>query len=191
MLVSAIALDSPGQAYGIGGYIVGYTGTTFSIYCEPTGFVGSGTYTNWSFFIAGIPGQQGATGAQGITADQSLNTTSNVTFASVNVGGVVNIVENFTGISGTGQQTLDTWNAAFRSAKYYVQVQDGNDFHISEIVVANDGTNVHINQYGIVTSASSLGVFTAGYSSPNTTLLFTPAGASNMKIRVFKTRMAT
>ena len=114
-----------------------------------------------------------------------------MTFASVNVGGVVNIVENFTGITGTSQQTLDTWNATFRSAKYYVQVQDGNDFHISEIVVANDGTNVHINQYGIVTSASSLGTFTAGYSSPNTTLLFTPAGASNMKIRVFKTRMAT
>jgi hypothetical protein len=121
---------------------------------------------NWALFVLkgsnGADGGQGATGATGPGANQSLNTSSNVTFASLNLGGLVNNkVARQTGITGTN--ILDSWNASvYTGAKYIVKIKPVSGAHqLSEILVMTDGTDVYFTEYGSLYS-SKVGVFNAG-----------------------------
>jgi hypothetical protein len=62
-VVSVRATASPSGAFGVGGFITSFSGTTLSMTATST--VGSGTYTNWSFNIAGFNGATGAVGSTG------------------------------------------------------------------------------------------------------------------------------
>jgi len=100
---------------------------------------------------------------------------------------------NYTGITGSTQVQLDTIDTTqFDTVKYLVRVRenDGNGFHIQEIVMFYDGTNIGFSEYGIVTNGDLLGTFTADVSGSNMRLLFTPVNAALMSIRVIKTLMA-
>lgn len=100
-------------------------------------------------------------------------------------------IVNYTGITGTGQQQLDALDTtAYDTAKYFIRVKDGSNFHITEIVIFYDGTDIGFSQYGIITNNSTLGTFTADKNGSNVRLLFTPSGATSMSIRVAKTPMA-
>jgi len=121
---------------------------------------------NWALFVLkgtdGSNGNIGATGASGPGADQSLNTTSNVTFASQNLSGLVNNkVARQTGITGTN--ILDSWNASvYTGAKYIVKIKPVSGAHqLSEILVMTDGTDVYFTEYASLYS-SKVGVFNAG-----------------------------
>jgi hypothetical protein len=118
---------------------------------------------DWGIVVlAGATGQTGPQGASGPGADQTLNTTSNVTFASLNLGGLVNNkVARQTGITGTN--ILDSWNASvYTGAKYIVKIKPVSGAHqLSEILVMTDGTDVYFTEYGSLYS-SKIGVFNAG-----------------------------
>jgi hypothetical protein len=139
----------------------------------------------------GASGPAGATGPAGTPADQSVNTTSNVTFASVTLNGVKTSGLFQSGISGTSQVVLDSWDLySVLSAKYFVQIKDAAVLEIDEIAIVTDGTNVYLSKYGIVNTGSSMGTFTADKVGTTIRLLFTPTGATNMNIRIAKTTMA-
>jgi hypothetical protein len=139
----------------------------------------------------GSSGPAGATGPAGTPADQSVNTTSNVSFASVSLNGVQSSGLFQSGISGTAQVVLDSWDLySVLSAKYHVQVKDAAVLEIDEITIVTDGTNVYLSKYGIVNTGSSMGTFTADKVGTTIRLLFTPSGATNMNIRIAKTTMA-
>lgn len=121
---------------------------------------------NWALLVLkgtdGSNGNIGATGASGPGADQSLNTTSNVTFASQNLSGLVNNkVARQTGITGTN--ILDSWNASvYTGAKYIVKIKPVSGAHqLSEILVMTDGTDVYFTEYASLYS-SKVGAFSAG-----------------------------
>ena len=139
----------------------------------------------------GASGPAGATGPAGTPADQSVNTTSNVSFASVSLNGVQSSGLFQSGISGTAQVVLDSWDLySVLSAKYHVQVKDAAVLEIDEITIVTDGTNVYLSKYGIVNTGSSMGTFTADKVGTTIRLLFTPSGATSMNIRIAKTTMA-
>lgn len=90
-------------------------------------------------------------------------------------------------INSASTATIDTYSSiAFRTARYTVQVVDGNNIHISEIVVSHNGINAYINQYGIITNGGELGTFDASLSGSTITLTYTPTAPSNMIIKVVR-----
>jgi hypothetical protein len=143
----------------------------------------------WTKIVAdgktGDAGATGATGPQGPGANQSLNTSDDVVFASVSTGGVVNSSEQYNRGSNSDQFVLDSWPKTFRvSTKYYVQIKDGNNIHIAEIVLAISGNDLIYSDYGIVTSNGLMGTFDADIVEDTVRLLFTPSSALNMTVTV-------
>jgi hypothetical protein len=127
--------------------------------------------------------------AAGETTTAKITFPDNTTMTTAPTGGATTV--NYTGITGTGQQQLDSLDTtAYDTAKYFIRVKDGSNYHITEIVIFYDGTDVGFSQYGIITNNSTLGTFTADKNGSNVRLLFTPSGATSMSIRVAKTPMA-
>jgi hypothetical protein len=279
-VVSARAINSPGGSFGLGGFIIAFTGNSLTI--SVVRVAGSGSYDDWAFTVAGLSGAtgpQGATGATGSAgatgnsiefkgawgnvttynigdivsyngepysskvnnnfnvapqgdpnslanwlivqgffgpagatgatgpagatgiqgpagatgpnADQSVNTTSNVAFASINLGGVVNTSKLVGPVSGTTQIELDTWNVTqFQSAKYFVQTFDEDKVQVEEIVLVYANGSINISRYGQIVTGGTAGTFSADVVSSSARLLFTPPGAESMTIRIYKTLMA-
>jgi len=90
-------------------------------------------------------------------------------------------------ISGTSQVDLDSFSSSvYRSARYFVQIVDGSNVHISEISIFHDGVKAYINEYGIATNNGQLGNFDATYGA-NVTIKFTPTNATSMVIKMVRT----
>ena len=140
--------------------------------------------------------------------NQTLNTTSSVTFTDITVSGsTVNTNYDYltnngivhssyyqTGLSGTGTYTLDQFDAnSFRSAKYFVQLKDGSNIHVTEISLFHNDTDVYKTEYGFHANNGLLGTFSAtiGHLGGDwVQLQFTPTGATNLSVRVAKTKLA-
>jgi hypothetical protein len=92
----------------------------------------------------------------------------------------------------TANQVLDTFSAAaFRTAKYTVQVHDtaNNYYHSCEILLIHDGSTVYMTEYAIVFTSVSLATFNADISGGNVRLLVTPTNNTNT-IRVVRSALA-
>ncbi len=94
--------------------------------------------------------------------------------------GSLNVSTNTVTTSATGQVVLDTFaTTEHASAKYFVQVKNGSNYHTTEIVLVQDATNVWITEYGIIQTGASLGSFSADISSGDVRLLFNADNAVN------------
>jgi hypothetical protein len=94
-----------------------------------------------------------------------------------------------TALAGTAQANLDTFaSATYRSIKYFIQIVDGSNVHITEIVLFHDGTDVFLHEYGIMTNGGGQrGTFDATLASGTVTLKFTPSPAATaMTIKVVR-----
>jgi hypothetical protein len=90
-------------------------------------------------------------------------------------------------ISGVTKVDLDSYSSTvYRSARYFVQIVDGADIHISEISLFHDGVKAYINEYGIATNNGQLGIFDAELTLGNVIVNFTPTNATNMQIKMVR-----
>lgn len=90
-------------------------------------------------------------------------------------------------IAGNSQVDLDAFSSSvYRSARYFVQIVDGANVHISEISLFHDGVKAYINEYGIATNNGQLGSFDATLGGGNVTVKFTPTAASSMIIKMVR-----
>lgn len=90
-------------------------------------------------------------------------------------------------ISGVTKVDLDSYSSTvYRSARYFVQIVDGSDIHISEISLFHDGVKAYINEYGIATNNGQLGVFDAELTLGNVIVNFTPNNATSMQIKMVR-----
>jgi hypothetical protein len=73
-----------------------------------------------------------------------------------------------------------------------VQIQDGDDFHITEIVLLHDNSGkVYKSEYGIISTAGEKGIFTADLQGDGIVrLYFTANNISDKKISIVKTALA-
>ena len=109
-------------------------------------------------------------GVDVITLEQSELTTNTFTTSSIS------------------QVAVDSMSSStYRSAKYYVQMTSASSYHVIELSLLHDGTNVNLVQYGEIRTAASLGTFDASISGGVLSLLFT---ATNAITTVKLTRMA-
>jgi hypothetical protein len=129
-----------------------------------------------------------STGAVTLSLPQSIASTSSPTFSGLTVGSVTLtdalIGTATTSISDTSATIVDTWaSASYSSAKYIVQMKNGNDVEVLEVLVTLDGNNnVYVTEYADVISNAQLGTTNADYLSGNVRLLVTSTNGTTVKV---------
>lgn len=114
--------------------------------------------------------------------------TSDITENNANIGIKTNNLEStVTGIEST--TTIDTASDSdWRTLKYLVQMTYSGEVHSAEILLANDGTNLLISQYGHVFSNAELATITADKIGGIINLKVTPvSGKTPLSVRFFRT----
>lgn len=92
-----------------------------------------------------------------------------------------------TGITGNSLVNLDLYSGSdYRSSKYFVQVVDGSDVHVTEMSVFHDGINAYKTEYGYHYNNGILGTFNAVYTASNVVVTFLPVSATNMTIKIIR-----
>ena len=79
---------------------------------------------------------------------------------------------------------IDSWSATtYSGAKYLVQMKNGDDIEILEVLVAVDGNNnVYLTEYADVISNEQLGTTDADYSGGNVRLIVTSSNGTTVKV---------
>lgn len=163
----------------------------------PATITGITNLTNSSNAVATNDGALRVVGGVGIGKDVVIGGQLTVnTVDSATTGSVVNAmfsnnlqIATFTSpiITGSGQVSLDRWSSSnFRSARYFCQVTDGSNVHISEISCFHDNTKAYLNEYGIATNNGQLGSFDASIGAGEVTIKFTPVAASTMTVKMVR-----
>jgi enhancing lycopene biosynthesis protein 2 len=96
-------------------------------------------------------------------------------------------------VNNTSATVVDSFVASiYRSCKCLVQVQDGNDFHITEIVLLHDNSGqVYKSEYGIISTGGEKGTFTSDLQLDGIVrLYFTADTTSDKTISIVKTAIA-
>lgn len=177
------AQDAVGNALGTG---LGYDDTTGAI--SNTGVTGLTGTANQVTVSA-------STGSVTLSLPQSINTTSSPTFAALSVGsgsltaGSVTLTDALIGtatqaITNGSATVVDSWAvASYSSAKYIVQMKNGNDIEVLEVLVTVDGNNnVYLTEYADVISNTELGTTDADYLSGNVRLKVTSSNGTTVKV---------
>jgi hypothetical protein len=90
-----------------------------------------------------------------------------------------------TSVSSTSATTIDTFaTSAYTSAKYVVQVKDGSNVQVAEVLLVQNGTNAYVTTYGVVASGAEMGTFSATIAAGNVTLKYTSASSTNSSVKV-------
>ena len=125
---------------------------------------------------------------------QTLNQLDNVTITGVPVIGetlqhngsafVNDYTPSATTTSTSQTAILSLPIATYRSAEYTIQVTEGTKYHVTKILAIHDGTNVTFNEYGTLTTSTSLSTFALDVHSGNMRLLVTPASTNSTVFKV-------
>jgi len=127
-----------------------------------------------------------------------LVNTATDTGATLQINGSVSIQGSLqetrvTLVNNTSATEVDSFVASvYRSCKCLVQVQDGNDFHITEIVLLHDNIGqVYKSEYGIISTGGERGTFTADLQGDSIVRLYFTADSSSSKtVSIVKTAIA-
>ena len=141
--------------------------------------------------IAGTENQivaSASTGAVTLSLPQSIATTSSPSFNGITLGSVT-LADSLIGtattsISDTSATVVDAWSpAAYRSGKYIVQMRNGNDIEVLEVLVTVDSNNnVYLTEYADVQSNTQIGTTNADFSGGVVRLLVTSTNGTVVKV---------
>lgn len=95
-----------------------------------------------------------------------------------------------TTISTVSPTVIDSFSASsFRSAKYLIQITDNvsNYYHVTEVLLIWNGTDVQKVEYAVVTTAGELGTVDADINTGSVRLLFTATDTHSRTIRFVRT----
>ena len=138
---------------------------------------------------------------QVLTTDYLASNSGAITFTSNVISGDVvqvvaqipalNLIElgsNSVTTNTTANNVVDSFaKIAYRSAKYTVQITSGTDYHVTEVLLLHDDSDVFITEYATIFSNTSLGNVTATINSANVELIVAPTNSSS----VVKTKRIT
>jgi len=105
-------------------------------------------------------------------------TATSITLADALIGSAT------TSLSTTSATVVDSWSAStYSSAKYIVQMKNGGDIEVLEVLVTvNGANNVYITEYADVISNAQIGTTDADYSGGNVRLLVTATDGTTVKV---------
>jgi hypothetical protein len=78
--------------------------------------------------------------------------------------------------------------SVYRSVEYTIQVTEGSNYHVTKILAIHNGTAAIHNEYGTLSTNTSVASFDVDISGSNIRLLATPAGTNST---VFKVKFTT
>lgn len=127
-------------------------------------------------------------GAVTLSTPQDIHSGATPTFVGVNVGSVT-LTDGLVGtatasLTDTSATVVDSWSATtYTSAKYLVQMKNGLDVEILEMLVTIDGNNnVYVTEYADIQTNTQLGTTNADYSGGNVRLLVTATDGTIVKV---------
>lgn len=171
----------------------------------------SGFLTAEADTLATVTGR-GATTATAISITNTTDATSNATGALIIDGGV-SVDKNIflsgsvvsatsagsavaydaavsANLSTTTPTAVDSWAiATYRSAKYIVQITQGTNYQVSEIMVIHNGTTTTMTEFAVLETNGALATFTADVNAGNARLLCTMGSAAAAVINIKRTLM--
>jgi hypothetical protein len=112
------------------------------------------------------------------TPDIGAATATSITLTDALIGSAT------TSLSTTSATVVDSWSAStYSSAKYIVQMKNGGDIEVLEVLVTvNGANNVYITEYADVISNAQIGTTDADYSGGNVRLLVTATDGTTVKV---------
>jgi hypothetical protein len=91
-------------------------------------------------------------------------------------------------VATTTQTAVDTFAAAsYRSAKYVIQITQGSNYQVSEIMVLHNGTTTSTAEYAMMNTGGVLATLATDISGGNVRLLVTMASATSATINITRT----
>ena len=159
----------------------------------------SGLGTGVATFLATPSSSNLAAAVTGETGSGALVFATSPTLVTPNIGAATGSSLDLTGsitlpdaLIGTATQAItsgsatvvDSWAvASYSSAKYIVQMKNGNDIEVLEVLVTVDGNNnVYLTEYADVISNTELGTTDADYLSGNVRLKVTSSNGTTVKV---------
>jgi hypothetical protein len=114
----------------------------------------------------------------GAATGSSLDLTGSITLPDALIGTATQAIT-----SGSAT-VVDSWAvASYSSAKYIVQMKNGNDIEVLEVLITVDGNNnVYLTEYADVISNTELGTTDADYLSGNVRLKVTSSNGTTVKV---------
>jgi hypothetical protein len=142
-----------------------------------------------------ITGATGEGSSPTIAIGQSVATSATVSFSQVNVndGGANVAAEGFdsatlTSVTPTAVKTVSS--TLYRSVKYQVQVTQGANYMVTEILAVHNGTAVTFTEYGTIVIGTQPATFDVDITGGNIRLMATSASSSSTVYRVRSTALA-
>lgn len=124
----------------------------------------------------------------GVSVDKNVFVSGAVVHATTAGSAVAHDVGIRANLSTTSATPVDTWAiASFRSAKYLVQITQGSNYQVSEIMVIHNGTTTTMTEYAVLETSSALATFTSDVSSGNARLICTMGSATAATINIKRT----
>ena len=125
---------------------------------------------------------------------QSLGSASILKITDAEELGLIHSIQaTFRSVTSSTSQVMlcEVPITAFQSCKYIISAKTAAGIHMSEIMSIHDGTDVYTNEFGEITSGSSLGTFATDINSGNMRLLVTPASVVTTTFTVHRTGIET
>jgi hypothetical protein len=118
-------------------------------------------------------------------SNKSFNSAINYQASAVTVANDNVVQATVATVSAT---QVDSWaKATYRSAKYLVQITQGSNYQVSEIMVIQDGTNTYMTEFAVIETNGALATFTSSISGSNAVLTVTMGSATSATINIQRT----
>jgi hypothetical protein len=105
-------------------------------------------------------------------------------------GAQVSYIANVSVPTSNTATTIDSFDSTkYRSAKYVVQVTNGSNYQVSEVLVIHDGTTATRAMYSTINTNANVGVTSATFSGSNVLLQYIAASAGAV-VRIKKDYVA-
>lgn len=94
-------------------------------------------------------------------------------------------------ISSAVDTLIDAFAAgSFRSAKYIIQITQGSNHQVSEVLVLHNNLTTNMTEYAVLETNGSLGTLTSGLNGSNVELKLQMFSAASADILMYKTAMS-
>ena len=98
-------------------------------------------------------------------------------------------VRTNTTVATTSITTIDSIVVAtYRSARIQIQITQGSNYQVSDVLLIHDGTTASIIEYGTLATGSTLGTYSATINSGNALLQVTMGSATSSAVKVLSYR---
>ena len=98
-------------------------------------------------------------------------------------------VRTNTTVATTSATTIDSIVVAtYRSARIQIQITQGSNYQVSDVLLIHDGTTASIIEYGTLATGSILGTYSATISGGNALLQVAMSSATSSAVKVLSCR---